>query len=345
MLSGIFQHCSLPVLLAASLLAGSAQRPQQDADELCARYASVPLPAEAANVRTPNGPPACASYRSYKGIGRPVDYAAARACAWQERLAQQADLGQNGKEPTAWVVGGSLILADLYANGAGVERNVPLAMRFACEFDKRAVPYAQQRLQEPAAAGKPFELCDDASTTFTGNFCMEYQGEIRYDRRHRSEVALEAGMAATQRAAFRRLLKARDRYISTHDSELDQSGTIHTMRNMGSEEILASLFQAELHQFERKQFPRLSAGRRAAIDADLQREYQVTLGALNARAPADTYEGAVAVTAEGVTKVQHTWLPFRDAWTDFARARYPHAAGAIRALITQDRVRLLKTIR
>lgn len=342
---GMWRHRGLLALLVASLLACPAQHPQQDADELCTGYASVPLPAEAANVSTPNDPPACASYRSYKGIGRPVNYAAARACAWQERLAQQADLGQNGKEPIAWVVGGSLILADLYANGAGVERNVPLAMRFACEFDKRAVPYTQQRLEVPAAAGKPFELCDDASTTFTGNFCMEYQGEIRYERRHRSEVALEARMTATQRAAFRRLLELRDRYISTHDSELDQSGTIHTMRNMGSEEILASLFQAELRQFERKQFPRFSASRRAAIDADLQREYQATLGALNARPQADTYEGAVAVTAEGVTKVQQAWLPFREAWTDFARVRYPEAADAIRTLITQDRVRLLKTIR
>ena len=102
----------------------------------CSAYASIPLPAEAENALAPKTPPACASYRSYRGIGRPVNYSKARACAWQERLAQQADLGQNQKEPTAWVVGGSLILADIYFNGAGVKRNIPLAMRFACESEE-----------------------------------------------------------------------------------------------------------------------------------------------------------------------------------------------------------------
>jgi hypothetical protein len=76
------------------------------------------------------------SYRSYRGIGRPVNYSEARACAWQERLAQKADLGQSREEPIAWVVGGALILADIYFNGAGVKRDIPLAMRFACESEE-----------------------------------------------------------------------------------------------------------------------------------------------------------------------------------------------------------------
>src|SRR5471032_2866772 len=80
----------------------------------CADYVSIALPLEAEKTPVPKTPPACASYRSYRGIGRPANYSEARACAWQERLAQKADLGQNQKEPTAWVVGGSLILADIY---------------------------------------------------------------------------------------------------------------------------------------------------------------------------------------------------------------------------------------
>src|ERR1700732_3856270 len=80
----------------------------------CSVYASVPLPSEASNVRIPKISPACASYRSYRGVGRPIDYADARSCAWQERLAQKAGLGQNQNEPTAWVGGGPLILAGFF---------------------------------------------------------------------------------------------------------------------------------------------------------------------------------------------------------------------------------------
>src|ERR1043166_4729232 len=73
----------------------------------CSAYASIPLPAEAEKVPVPKTPPACASYRSYRGIGRPTNYSEARACAWQERLAQKADPGPNQKEPNARAVGGA----------------------------------------------------------------------------------------------------------------------------------------------------------------------------------------------------------------------------------------------
>ena len=128
-------RCTKRLALATALLLTHSAPAQATPTTLpadCSAYASVPLPAAAANATAPKTPPACASYRSYRGIGRPVNYAEARACAWQERLAKQADLGQNLKEPTAWVVGGPLVLADIYANGAGVPRNLPLAMRFAC---------------------------------------------------------------------------------------------------------------------------------------------------------------------------------------------------------------------
>jgi hypothetical protein len=39
-------------------------------------------------------------------------------------------------EPIVWAVGGSLILADIHFNGAGVKHNIPLAMRFACESEE-----------------------------------------------------------------------------------------------------------------------------------------------------------------------------------------------------------------
>ena len=85
------------ILVGYCVLATAAmgQTTSADLPADCSAYESIPLPAEAEKTPVPKTPPACASYRSYRGIARPVNYSKARACAWQERLAQEADLGQN----------------------------------------------------------------------------------------------------------------------------------------------------------------------------------------------------------------------------------------------------------
>ncbi len=312
----------------------------------CSAYASITLPAEAERVPVPKTPPACASYRSYRGIGRPVNYSEARACAWRERLAQKADLGQNQEEPIAWVVGGSLILADIYFNGAGVKRNIPLAMRFACESEKEmamlALPDIEKLNGSPRAHGH-FEFCDYAATTFTMNFCSSYASKIEDDRRSRYYNSLKSSMTPEQRAAFEKLLVAQNAYIEAHASEVDQGGTIRGMRTIGSQDILKDLFHTEVVHFERKKWPALSGHQITMADVLLHREYEKTLQQLRTQTKDEIDQGAV--TADHLSNVEETWEAYRNAWVTFARLRYPTAVPAIRAEITFDRLRLLKTIR
>lgn len=311
----------------------------------CSAYASVPLPRQGQGVPAPKISPACASYKSYRGIGRPVNYAAARACAWRERLAQEEHLAQNEKEGVAWVVGGSLILADIYFNGAGVKRNVPLAMRFACEFEEQTAMLALpdiQKLNGSVPANRRFEFCDYAATTFTENFCTDYESEIKDDRRSRFYNAVQASMTREQKAAFEKLLKAKDAYIEAHASEVYQGGTMRNIRTNGSQEILEDLFETELVRFERKEWPRVSDEQIRTADASLDREYAKTLERTRFRTKEDIEDGVV--TAAGVSSAEKSWEAYRDAWVGFARVRHPSAAGAIEAKITVDRSRLLKTI-
>jgi hypothetical protein len=311
----------------------------------CSAYASIALPVEAKEARVPKKPPACASYRSYRGIGRATNYAEARACAWQERLAQKAGLGQNQKEPLAWVVGGSLILADIYFNGTGVKRNIPLAMRFACEAEKsmasQALPDIAKLNGSPRTHG-PFEFCDYAMSTFTMNFCTAYKSEIEDERRSRYYSSLKASMTLEQQAAFEKLLSARSTYIEAHASEVDQGGTIRTMRTIGSEWILKDLFHKEIVHFERKKWPILSDKQIATADALLHREYVKKLRQLRTQTE-ESIDGG-AVTANHLSSVEEAWEKYRDAWDAFAHLRYPATAAIIRAEITLDRYRLLKTI-
>jgi uncharacterized protein YecT (DUF1311 family) len=311
----------------------------------CSAYASIPLPADAEKAPVPKRPPACASYRYYRGIGRPVNYSKARACAWQERLAQKADLGQNQEEPTAWIVGGSLILADIYFNGAGVKRNIPMAMRLACESEEGlatlALP-AITKLGDSPHTGRPFEFCDYAATTLTMNFCGDYESQIDNDRRTRYYTSLKSTMTPEQRAAFEMLVAAQNTYVETHASEVDQGGSIRDIRTLGSENILNDLFHSEVVRFERKKWPELSQNQIAMADVLLRRQYEKTLQQLRTRPKEESYEGAV--TADHLSGVEVAWENYRDAWVAFARLRYPAAVDAIRAEIILDRYRLLKTI-
>jgi len=334
-------------LIANCALAAAVfgQTPPSAPSADCSAYASIPLPPEAEKIPVPTSPPDCASNRSYRGIGRPVDYSKARACAWQERLAQDADLGQNQDEPNAWIVGGSLILADIYFNGAGVKRNIPLAMRFACESEEGMAMLALPditKLNGSLPAHGPFEFCDYAATTITMNFCFGYTSEIEDDRRSRYYDSLKSSMTPEQRAAFERLLFAENAYVVAHASEVDQGGTIRGIRTLGSMNILKDLFHTEVVHFERERWPVLSEGQIAGADALLRREYEEKLQQLGTQTKEDIAQGAV--TATHLSGTEKTWETYRDAWVAFAHLRYSAAVTAIRAEIIFDRYRLLKTI-
>jgi uncharacterized protein YecT (DUF1311 family) len=311
----------------------------------CAAYASIPLPPEAEKAPVPKKPPSCASYRSYRGIGRPINYAEARACAWQERLAQKAELGQNPEEPIAWIVGGSLILADIYFNGTEVQRDIPLSVRLACESEGGIATLALEdiaKLNGSPRAHKLFEFCDYAASTFTMNFCGWYTSEIEDERRSRYYNSLKSSMTPEQQAAFQKLFAAQNAYIKAHAAEVYQGGTIRTIRTMGSQTILKDLFRLEVFNFEHKKWPGLSDHQITTADALLHREYVKKLQEL--RMPTKEFVDEGAVTAVHLSSVEEAWQSYRDAWVTFARLRYPAEVAIIRAEITLDRYRLLKTI-
>jgi uncharacterized protein YecT (DUF1311 family) len=311
----------------------------------CSAYESIRIPAEAEKTPVPKDSPACASYRSYRGIGRPVNYAEARACAWQERLGHQADFGQNQKEPTAWVVGGSLILADIYFNGSGVKRDVPLAMHFACEFEKSTAELAFSEIaksKDLSPGHGPFEFCDYAATTFTENFCISYSAQIEDDRRSRYYSSLKSSMTREQQKAFEKLFTAQNAYIEAHDREVDQGGTIRTFRTISSENILKDLFRTEVVHFESRRWPALSAKQIASADDVLHRAYEAKVEELSKQTKESLEQGAVS--ADNLSKAEGNWERYREAWVEFARLRYPGAVEAIRAEITLRRCSLIKTI-
>jgi uncharacterized protein YecT (DUF1311 family) len=218
-------------------------------------------------------------------------------------------------------------------------------MRFACESEEGMATLALPdiaNLKGSLHAQGPFEFCDYAATTFTMNFCSGYESQIEDGRRSRYYSSLKSSMSPEQRAAFEKLLAAQDAYVEAHAFEVDQGGTIRVIRTVGSQGILKDIFHAEVVHFERKQWPALSDKQITRADASLHREYVKKLEQLRAQTREAIDQGAV--TADHLSRGEEAWQTCRDAWIAFARLRYPAAVEVIRAEITLDRYRLLKTI-
>ena len=308
----------------------------------CAQYLKTPLPAEAAQVAAPKQWPDCNSYKFYTGLGAKVDYSAARACAWEERLATQADL--EPKYTVASVFGGSAMLATLYANGKGVERNIPLALRFACEegwapaeFDGR-IEHLESLQDKPADPANEFSYCDDVTSGAMQGYCAAYDREIADQDREKTLTAIPQNFTEPQRAAFADLVKAEAAYASAHGKgEIDASGTARAMFQIDAEQTLRDDFVVAVQSFESGKLPNGSAETYAAADKRLNQAYQAALAVSEAHK-----SDPGAVQPEGIRDTERAWITYRDAWVAFARLRYPRVPSeAWLTLLTKDRTSIL----
>jgi uncharacterized protein YecT (DUF1311 family) len=332
------------ILLAVCALrsAGQAFDPESQVKAICEPHLKTPLPTEAAEIPTPTVWPECVSYRLEAGIGVKVDYAAARKCAWAERLATAA--GLEPRYTLASVLGGSALLSMLYANGEGVERNIPLAFRFVCEaggapFDVEALlDELKDREKHSEDARGKFSFCDQTGSGFMQGFCAGLDAEAQ-DLARASELhALSSRWSAQQQTAFDVLVQAQQTYAQAHaKGEINIAGTSRAAEAFAADQELRNNFLAAVRSFEKGNQPQGSISDFSRADAGLNRIYRMAL--LHAESKKSEYG---AVQPDGIREAERSWLKYRDAWIAFARLRYPTVgADAWLTLLTTDRIAVL----
>ena len=165
---GTIRFVGLTAMIAAGLHSIQpplplAQEPPQDAhrqhtaslappsvNDICARTLAIAIPVFDMPTTTQRQRlTRCSSSNLYYGIGRPQDFQTARWCAitqmaidtdvppYRKQHLNQPLLQQAGAEDTP-IVPDRSILAGIYANGLGVEANIPLAMHLACKGSQLA---------------------------------------------------------------------------------------------------------------------------------------------------------------------------------------------------------------
>ena len=274
----------------------------------------------------------CDSEALYYGIGMPADPVRARQCAYAER-----DAGDE------IVIGGSIMLMTIYANGVGAKRDLDLATHLACgidgapaESDGRVRHLAE--LEATGWAGTDFHYCDDITSGLAMGYCESHSARIAGARRNAALAALTRDWSAPKKAAFARLQTAHAAFVEAHGGgEVDLAGSARAAMSIAAEERARDEFLDIVRRLADGTAPRAtSAGYRAA-DARLNIAYRKAISG------AAGEDSVGAVTQSGIRTAQRAWLHYRDAFLAFARIGYKDLPqDSLAAWLTERRTAMLE---
>jgi len=290
----------------------------------------------------------CVSDQLYYGIKVPQDYGKARACAFMDNENSDGS--------------GSLMLMMLYANGYGVEKNLDLAIKAACEgggapaeiegrvqhlTELKTKPAGQllhdcvenKGLDQEYCAGK-VDLCDDITSGYMQGVCEARQLAMKEQHRREQVKELIGHWSAPDQAAFRKLNKVAKTYFETRASnEVDQSGTARAALASEEEGALIEHFMATLKSYEAGKLPSDSAEAFAKADHELNDVYAAAIQKIEQSTDKGT------MTKEGVRQTQRMWQAYRDAWVAFAAIHYPAlSVDSLKDALTRERTTQLKSL-
>lgn len=259
----------------------------------------------------------------YYGFGQSPDFVKARQCAYATH-----DYS---------------ILAMIYANGKGIDRNWDLAIHFACkagfapdEIEGRVTHLVQ--LRDKHWQGDNFDICDDITSGYMMGVCASRQQKLSQIQLQRQIAALSASWDPTDKNALSQLQRAAADFFSARGAnEVDLSGTARAALEIEEEQSLQDDFLSSLKSLENGHFPNYTAGQTANAERQLNKIYQQI--EMNQDFSAGT------VDRLGIKKTQRLWLKYRDAWVAFGKHKYPQvSADSWKTWLDEKRVSMLQDL-
>lgn len=279
----------------------------------------------------------CDAVTLYYGIGQVPAPVRARQCALLETQ-------RPGSNDTPF--SGTAMLMTIYANGVGAARNLELATSLACRIDGAAfevdgrVKHLQQLLAEHWR-GHDFSYCDDIASGMAEGVCAAHNGSIADVKRSDELDSMSQRWTAAERTRFEQLLSAMRTYAqASGENEVDLSGSGRAAFEIEQEHQVKDTFMQLLDTLQTSSLPAASATDYQSADARLNDVYRQIMAI---QTEADERINAGNVTKSGIRRSQRAWLRYRDAWTAFAAAKYPHvSATSVQAELTRQRTKDLQ---
>lgn len=294
---------------------------------ICRRLGAPVIPAadrpDAQDAATLKG---CNSEALYYGEGVATDFVKARQCAILE--------DQRGDDDDTF--SGKTILLQVYANGQGTARNIPLATAIACSIQAPIGGNNELVLGLQKLAEKPvhFDICDNIMVTYDIGTCVARDSVIAGYARDRKIADVLHRLRPASASLFPDLRTAFNAFAQAHaDNEVDMSGTERAYTVIGEHDRERDQFLTDLTRLADGQWLRASHADALAADAALNRSYKKGLDAC-----AVSDNNYSTVTASGVRSTQRTWIVYRDAYVRFAAIAAPNVPqDAILARLTKLR--------
>lgn len=236
-------------------------------------------------------------------------------------------------------------LAELFANGWGVKRNIKLAMALACHgsevpmelFSTVALLKGFKDVDAEGGLvgddGKPFEFCNHVTSSDNIARCAARKAYANAEAAKKSLLGVTKDWSKPQRDAYERLTVARDTYIQKRvEGEVDLSGSLRATFQIGEQETLEKNFSKALKEFEKKKYPK---------DRNLAGAEKILKEKLSKITSKQDFSYGT-VQKDAILETQKAWSAYREAWVYFASHRYPKIPSDVFATwVTNDRIQQL----
>ena len=175
-----------------------------------------PLASDAAGLQ------GCDAFALYHGIGGPQDFTRARHCALRQREDMGRDHADNGITHFP-VLDGSGVLAMIYANGAGVPRDLDVATHMACEMSGAVTEmdsriHALDAMRRTGGQGSDFDPCAYMTSGTGSSICMAGARRLDEAAISRQLAAISTGWPLAQRQALDDVRQAFASYAAAANS-------------------------------------------------------------------------------------------------------------------------------
>lgn len=304
---------------------------EEEWQKICAQQQNVPFPAtdqptaeDAASLVN------CNSYDLYYGVKQPADPVKARLCAY-DRMNKK---GEDGP------FSGKAMLMTIYANGVGGTRNLPLAIKLACnmgeaplERESRVIHLEQLRKQK--WDGSDFSLCDNISSSFMLAVCATHNDSISARKRDEKLKDIEAKWSDSEKTGYLALRQAADRYFARQFEAADaQDGTASHAEAIEERAALEDEFFKLLQDLNQGKLSRFSHEQFVAADSVLNTVY---------RKIGKNDKWLTLSQREGIKIAQREWIRYRDAWVAFCKIKDSKVdPDSIKTILTRLRITMLE---
>ncbi|WP_051780346.1 lysozyme inhibitor LprI family protein [Janthinobacterium agaricidamnosum] len=235
------------------------------------------------------------------------------------------------------------VLMMLYANGFGVAKNSPLAVKYACSIAAAPAEMSGriEHLNDIARKGgkEAFDLCDDITSGAMMGYCQQISERQAAKARGHQVNSVAKTLPPAQQAALSEVQKALQVFADGRGrDETDLSGTARAAMSIAATSAELDVFAKDLQKFEQGNTPRYSSAGFADADKKLNDAYRKVMNAKDGG-------GFGTVTKDGIRNTQRAWLKYRDAMVKFGVLKYPKvAADSWKTLLTERRTQQLDAL-